>query len=43
MPQILENWHHPYYRELLEGQGLIKAMDLYKWEIDPPTEASCCR
>jgi GNAT superfamily N-acetyltransferase len=33
-PQILENWHHPYYRELLEGQGMIKAMDLYKWEID---------
>ncbi|HZU59857.1 MAG TPA: GNAT family N-acetyltransferase [Solirubrobacteraceae bacterium] len=33
MPQILENWHHPYYRQLLEGQGLIKAMDLYKWEI----------
>jgi GNAT superfamily N-acetyltransferase len=32
-PQILENWHHPYYRELLEGQGLAKAMDLYKWEI----------
>ncbi|HZU61802.1 MAG TPA: hypothetical protein VE983_12605, partial [Solirubrobacteraceae bacterium] len=32
-PQILENWHHPYYRELLEGQGLVKAMDLYKWEI----------
>jgi GNAT superfamily N-acetyltransferase len=33
MPQILENWHHPYYRELLEGEGLTKAMDLYKWEI----------
>ena len=33
MPQILENWHHPYYRELLEGQGFVKAMDLYKWEI----------
>ena len=32
-PQILENWHHPYYRELLEGQGLTKAMDLYKWLI----------
>lgn len=32
-PQILENWHHPYYRELLEGQGMTKAMDLYKWEI----------
>jgi GNAT superfamily N-acetyltransferase len=34
-PQILENWHHPYYRELLEGQGMSKAMDLYKWEIMP--------
>jgi GNAT superfamily N-acetyltransferase len=33
-PQILENWHHPYYRDLLEGQGLSKAMDLYKWLID---------
>ncbi len=32
-PQILENWHHPYYRDLLEGQGMSKAMDLYKWEI----------
>ena len=34
-PQILENWHHPYYRDLLEQQGLVKAMDLYKWEINP--------
>src|SRR5918912_407820 len=25
-PQILENWHHPYYRALLEGQGMTKAM-----------------
>lgn len=33
IPQILENWHHPYYRELLEAYGLTKAMDLYKWEI----------
>ncbi|MGE5617512.1 MAG: N-acetyltransferase family protein [Candidatus Woesearchaeota archaeon] len=33
MPQILENWHHPYYRELIETAGLRKAMDLYKWEI----------
>jgi GNAT superfamily N-acetyltransferase len=33
-PQILENWHHPYYRKLMEGQGMSKAMDLYKWEID---------
>jgi hypothetical protein len=33
MPQILENWHQPYYRELLEGHEMAKAMDLYKWEI----------
>ncbi len=32
-PQILENWHHPYYAELLEGYGLSKAMDLYKWSL----------
>lgn len=32
-PQILENWHHPYYGELLEGAGLLKAMDLYKWSL----------
>ncbi len=32
-PQILENWHHPYYAGLLEGCGLAKAMDLYKWSL----------
>jgi GNAT superfamily N-acetyltransferase len=32
-PQILEFWHHPYYQELLERYGLVKAMDLYKWEL----------
>jgi GNAT superfamily N-acetyltransferase len=32
-PQILENWHHPYYGPLLEGCGLTKAMDLYKWQL----------
>ena len=32
-PQILENWHHPYYRELLESCGLEHAMDLLKWQI----------
>src|SRR5436190_2317871 len=32
-PQILENWHHPYYGALLESQGLVKAMDLYKWSL----------
>lgn len=34
-PQILENWHHPYYAGLLEGYGLTKAMDLLKWQIMP--------
>jgi len=32
-PQILENWHHPYYGGLLEGWGLGKAMDLFKREL----------
>jgi len=32
-PYILENWHPPFYRELLEGQGLEKAMDLLMWEL----------
>ena len=32
-PQILESWHHPYYQRLLEGYGLTKAADLYKWSL----------
>jgi GNAT superfamily N-acetyltransferase len=32
-PQILENWHHPYYTGLIEGYGLGKAMDLLKWGL----------
>lgn len=32
-PQILENWHHPYYGALIEGYGLTKVMDLFKWEL----------
>jgi GNAT superfamily N-acetyltransferase len=34
-PQILENWHHPYYRGLFAQNGLAKAMDLLKWQIMP--------
>ena len=30
-PMILEPWHPPYYRELIEGQGFGKAMDLLMW------------
>jgi GNAT superfamily N-acetyltransferase len=32
-PLILQGWHHPYYRPLLEGYGLDKSMDLYMWEL----------
>jgi GNAT superfamily N-acetyltransferase len=32
-PMILEGWHHPYYRKLLEGGGLTKAMDLNMWHL----------
>ncbi|HEX3174030.1 MAG TPA: hypothetical protein VHQ43_07415 [Solirubrobacterales bacterium] len=33
-PMILENWHPPHYRSLLEGQGFAKAMDLLMWELE---------
>ena len=32
-PMILQPWHPPYYRDLLEGQGFGKAMDLLMWEL----------
>jgi GNAT superfamily N-acetyltransferase len=32
-PLILEGWHHPYYRGLIEGCGLGKAMDLLMWRL----------
>jgi GNAT superfamily N-acetyltransferase len=32
-PMILEPWHPPYYRELLEGIGMEKAMDLLMWYL----------
>jgi len=32
-PVILSSWHHPYYRALLEGDGLAKAMDLLMWSL----------
>ncbi|MFL5869527.1 MAG: GNAT family N-acetyltransferase [Solirubrobacterales bacterium] len=30
---ILEPWHPPYYRTLIEELGLTKAIDLYMWEL----------
>jgi len=32
-PMILENWHPPHYRELIEANGFDKAMDLLMWEL----------
>jgi GNAT superfamily N-acetyltransferase len=32
-PMILEPWHPPYYRELIETRGFGKAMDLQMWEL----------
>jgi GNAT superfamily N-acetyltransferase len=32
-PIIMSPWHHPYYRELIEGAGLTKAMDLLMWSL----------
>ena len=33
-PYILENWHPPFYRSLLEQHGFGKAMDLLMWELN---------
>ena len=30
---ILQPWHPPYYRDLLESQGLDEAMDLLMWKL----------
>ena len=32
-PIILSSWHHPYYQELLESYGLVKAIDLLMWSL----------
>jgi GNAT superfamily N-acetyltransferase len=32
-PMILEPWHPPYYRELIEAGGFEKAMDVLMWEL----------
>ena len=32
-PLVLEPWHPPHYRELLEGLGMTKTMDLLMWEL----------
>jgi hypothetical protein len=32
-PMVRQPWHPPYYRELCEGAGLEKAVDLLMWEL----------
>jgi GNAT superfamily N-acetyltransferase len=32
-PLVLEPWHPPYYRELLEGVGMTKTMDMWMWRL----------
>ena len=32
-PMILEPWHPPYYRELVEAEGFAKTMDVQMWEL----------
>ncbi|HEY7952297.1 MAG TPA: GNAT family N-acetyltransferase, partial [Solirubrobacteraceae bacterium] len=33
-PMIHQPWHPPYYQRLLEGAGLVKAMDLFMWNLE---------
>jgi len=32
-PLILEPWHPPHYRALIEAEGFAKAMDVQMWEL----------
>ena len=33
-PMVRQPWHPPYYRRLLEGAGMEKAMDLLMWNLE---------
>ena len=33
-PMLKQPWHPPYYRELVEGAGMTKAMDLNMWSLE---------
>ncbi len=33
-PMILQNWHPPFYKDLLDGLGYGKAMDLLMWYLE---------
>jgi GNAT superfamily N-acetyltransferase len=33
-PYVLEPWHPPHYKELIESHGFAKAMDVLMWELE---------
>jgi GNAT superfamily N-acetyltransferase len=33
-PMILQPWNPPYYQELIERSGMVKAMDLLMWNLE---------
>lgn len=33
-PMIRQPWHPPYYRELCEGAGLDRVVDMYMWRLE---------
>jgi GNAT superfamily N-acetyltransferase len=33
-PMIRQPWHPPYYKRLVEGAGMTKAMDLFMWNLE---------
>ena len=42
-PMIRQPWHPPYYRELCDGAGLEKAIDLLMWRLEIADRARSCR
>jgi hypothetical protein len=40
LPVVLMNWTHRYYPKLLEGAGLVKAMDTLMWTLDVAERAN---
>lgn len=33
-PMARQPWHPPYYQRLVEAAGMVKAIDLYMWELE---------
>ena len=36
-PMIRQPWHPPYYQAAVEAAGLVKAMDVFHWELGSTT------